>query len=38
LGEEELNNDQVSIKPLKSQEPQLTLSLDEAIKYFKDHT
>ena len=38
LGEEELNNDQVSIKPLKSQEQQLTLSLDEAIKYFKDHT
>jgi len=35
LGEEELNNDQVSIKPLKSQEQQLTLSLDEAIKYFK---
>ena len=38
LGEEELNNGQVSIKPLKSQEPQQTLSLDEAIKYFKDYT
>lgn len=38
LGEEELNNNQVSIKPLKSQEQQQTLSLDEAIKYFKDYT
>lgn len=38
LGEEELNNGQVSIKPLKSQEPQQTLSLDKAIKYFKDYT
>ena len=38
LGEEELNNNQVSVKPLKSQEQQLTLSLDEAIKYFEDHT
>ncbi|MCH9645401.1 MAG: histidine--tRNA ligase [Proteobacteria bacterium] len=38
LGEEELNNNQVSIKPLKSREQQLTLSLDEAIKYFKDYT
>ena len=38
LGEEELNNNQVSIKPLKSQEQQVTLSLDEAIKYFKDYT
>ncbi|ALE52965.1 histidyl-tRNA synthase [Candidatus Thioglobus autotrophicus] len=38
LGEEELNNNQVSIKPLKSQEQQVALSLDEAIKYFKDYT
>jgi histidyl-tRNA synthetase len=37
LGEEELNNNQVSIKPLKSQNKQQTLSLDEAIKYFKEH-
>ncbi|CAC9527994.1 Histidyl-tRNA synthetase [Bathymodiolus heckerae thiotrophic gill symbiont] len=36
LGEEELNNNQVSIKPLKSQDKQLTSSLDEAIKFFKD--
>lgn len=38
LGEEELNNNQVSIKPLKSQKQQQTLSIDEAIKYFKDYT
>ncbi|MDB2590116.1 histidine--tRNA ligase [Candidatus Thioglobus sp.] len=38
LGEEELNNGQVSIKPLKSHESQQALSLDEAIKYFKDYT
>jgi histidyl-tRNA synthetase len=37
LGEEELSNGQISIKPLKSQEPQQTLSLDKAIKYFKDY-
>jgi histidyl-tRNA synthetase len=37
LGEEELNNNQVSIKPLKSQNKQQTLSLEEAIKYFKEH-
>ena len=36
LGEEELNNNQVSIKPLKSQDQQQTFSLDEAIKFFKD--
>jgi histidyl-tRNA synthetase len=37
LGEEELNNNQVSIKPLKSQDEQQTLSLDEAITFFKDY-
>jgi histidyl-tRNA synthetase len=36
LGEEELKHNQVSIKPLKSRGEQQTLSLDEAIKYFKD--
>ena len=38
LGEDELNNNQVSIKPLKSQDEQQTLSLDETVKYFKDYT
>ncbi len=38
LGEEELNNNQVSIKPLKSQDKQQSLSLAEAIEYFKDYT
>ncbi|MDC9726631.1 MAG: histidine--tRNA ligase [Candidatus Thioglobus sp.] len=37
LGEEELNNNQVSIKPLKSQDKQQSLSLAEAIEYFKDY-
>ncbi|WP_428086981.1 histidine--tRNA ligase [Candidatus Thioglobus sp.] len=36
IGEQELNNNQVSIKPLKSQDEQQTLSLDEAIKYLKE--
>ncbi len=37
LGEEEINNNQVSIKPLKAQGSQQTLSLAEAINYFKDN-
>lgn len=37
LGEEELNNNKISIKPLKSQDEQKTLDLDEAIKFFKDY-
>ncbi len=37
LGEEELSNNQVSIKPLKGQGSQKTMSLDEAINYFKDN-
>ncbi|QKQ24180.1 histidine--tRNA ligase [Candidatus Ruthia endofausta] len=36
LGEEELNNNQVSIKPLKGQGAQQTMDLEEAIKYFKE--
>ncbi|BAS67504.1 MAG: histidine--tRNA ligase [Gammaproteobacteria bacterium] len=35
LGEEEINNNQVSIKPLKGQGEQQTMSLDDAIQYFK---
>jgi len=37
LGEEEVNNNQVSIKPLKGQGSQQTLNLSEAINYFKDN-
>lgn len=35
LGEEEINQHQISIKPLKGQGPQQTMSLDAAIQYFK---
>ena len=35
LGEQELNNNQVSIKPLKGQGGQQSMDLEEAIKYFK---
>jgi len=35
LGEQELNNNQVSIKPLKGQGTQQSMNLEEAIKYFK---
>jgi histidyl-tRNA synthetase len=35
LGEQELNNNQVSIKPLKGQGVQQSMNLEEAIKYFK---
>jgi len=38
LGEEELSNNQISVKPLKGQGSQQTMSLDEAINYFKDST
>ncbi|MBW5288929.1 MAG: Histidyl-tRNA synthetase [Candidatus Ruthia sp. Apha_13_S6] len=38
LGEQELNNNQVSIKPLKGQGVQQTMGLKEAIKYFKENT
>ena len=37
LGDEEVQNDQVSIKPLKSQGEQQTLSLDMAINYLKNN-
>ncbi|SMN16000.1 Histidyl-tRNA synthetase [uncultured Candidatus Thioglobus sp.] len=36
LGEEELNNNQVSIKPLKSQNKQQTLNLEKAIDFLKN--
>ncbi len=36
LGEEELSNNQVSIKPLKGQGEQQTMDLEEAVKYFKE--
>lgn len=35
LGEEEINNNQVAIKPLKGQGEQQNMSLEEAIQYFK---
>ena len=35
LGEEEINNNQVAIKPLKGQGEQQTMSLEDAIHYFK---
>ncbi len=35
LGEEELNNNQISIKPLKSQDAQQAMNLEDAINYFK---
>lgn len=35
LGEEEINNNQVAIKPLKGQGKQQSMSLDDAIQYFK---
>ncbi|ABL02413.1 histidyl-tRNA synthetase [Candidatus Ruthia magnifica str. Cm (Calyptogena magnifica)] len=37
LGEQELNNNQVSIKPLKGQGTQQTMDLEEAIKYLKEN-
>ncbi len=36
LGEEEMSNNQISIKPLKGQGLQQAMSLDEVIKYFKN--
>ncbi len=35
LGEEEINNNQVAIKPLKGQGEQKNMNLEEAIHYFK---
>jgi len=35
LGEEELNNNEVAIKPLKNQGEQQQMSLEDAIQYFK---
>ncbi len=37
IGEEELNNNQVSIKPLRAQGSQQSMDLDSAINYFKDN-
>ena len=34
LGEEEINNNQISIKPLKGQGSQQTMSIEEAVDYF----
>ncbi len=36
LGEEEIQNNQIAIKPLKGQGEQQTMSLEEAIQYFKN--
>ncbi|HIM58349.1 MAG TPA: histidine--tRNA ligase [Gammaproteobacteria bacterium] len=36
LGEEEVQNNQIAIKPLKGQGEQQTMSLEEAIQYFKN--
>ena len=36
LGEEEVQNNQVAIKPLKGQGEQQTMSLEDAIQYFKN--
>lgn len=36
LGEEEIQNNQIAIKPLKGQGKQQTMSLEEAIQYFKN--
>jgi len=36
LGEEEIKNKQIAIKPLKGQGEQQTMSLEEAIQYFKN--
>lgn len=38
IGEEELNNNQVSVKPLIDQGSQQSMDLDSAINYFKDNT
>ncbi len=38
IGEEELNNNQVSVKPLMDQGSQQSMDLDSAINYFKDNT
>ncbi len=37
IGEEELNNNQVSVKPLMDQGSQQSMDLDSAINYFKDN-
>ncbi|WP_190600088.1 histidine--tRNA ligase [Candidatus Vesicomyidisocius sp. SY067_SCS001] len=37
LGEQELNNNQISIKPLRNQGTQQTMNLEEAVKYFKEN-
>ncbi len=37
IGEEELNNNQVSVKPLIDQGSQQSMDLDSAINYFKDN-
>jgi histidyl-tRNA synthetase len=36
LGEEEIQNNQIAIKPLKGQGEQQTMSLEDAIQYFKN--
>jgi len=36
LGEEEIQNNQIAIKPLKGQGEQQTMGLEEAIQYFKN--
>ncbi|TEU27308.1 MAG: histidine--tRNA ligase [Gammaproteobacteria bacterium] len=36
LGEEEIQNNQIAIKPLKGQGKQQTMGLEEAIQYFKN--
>ena len=36
LGEEEIQNNQIAIKPLKGQGDQQTMSLEDAIQYFKN--
>ena len=36
LGEEEVQNNQIAIKPLKGQGEQQTMSLEDAIQYFKN--
>lgn len=37
LGDEEVENNQVSIKPLKGQGPQQTMHLDDALNYLKQN-
>lgn len=37
LGEEEINDNQISIKPLKGQGKQQTMPIEDAITYLKEH-